>query len=228
MDRKMIAVLVVFGLFLYGGAGPAFAAETVDGLPQSVVSQWGVAELAFSLATAAQEDPAGEEDPAGGEDPAGEEDPAGGEDPAGEEDPTEEIGDGDLEDSEMDPAKAMELAERHAFIGMAHLLGIPASRNIQNDQAWTDIWNGVLEQVATGEVTLSEALASVETEDNALLGVSPANGLALGKTATETTQLMASVKEKKEKEDKEKSNNGNGNDKDKSNNGNDKDKSKNK
>jgi hypothetical protein len=60
------------------------------------------------------------------------------------------------------PAEIAEMvAERHAFIGWAKMNGLPASRNIQNQELWGTVWGSVKEQVAAG-ATVQDAVAAAQ------------------------------------------------------------------
>lgn len=158
MMKKGLVLGLIIALFAI--AGCAFAAEASS----SVETQFDLAqkfmERAGLVGTAPAEEPAVEEPPA--EEPPAEEPPA--------EEPTEEpvVEEEEEEVEETMPAEIAEkVAERHAFIGWAKMNGLPASRQIQEQDLWGAVWSGVMEQVATG-VTVQEAMAAVQagfTED---------------------------------------------------------------
>lgn len=164
---------------------PTEEAPAVE-LQQSVETQFGLAqkfmERAGLVGTTAEEPPA-EEPPA--EEPALEEEPA----------VEEEV------EETMPPEIAAKVAERHAFIGWAKMNGLPASRNIQEQELWGAVWSSVQEQVATG-VTVQEAMAAAQaglTEEQAAeledLKGTPPGKLEKAKkgTATEETVSVAST-----------------------------------
>ncbi|MFA0887782.1 MAG: hypothetical protein ACC613_01655 [Synergistales bacterium] len=72
----------------------------------------------------------------------------------------EEVEEEEVEET-MPPEIAAMVAERHAFIGWAKMNGLPASRNIQNQETWGAVWGSVQTQVATG-VTVQEAIAAAQ------------------------------------------------------------------
>lgn len=139
MKRMLVSGLILSLLMI---AGSAFAEATGS----SVETQFNLAQKFMERAGLVGTAPADE--PAPAEEPAAE--PA--EDPAAAEESVEET---------MPQEIAAMVAERHAFIGWAKMNGLPASRNIQNQELWGTIWGSVKEQVAAG-VTVQEAMAAVQ------------------------------------------------------------------
>jgi len=139
--RKGWVFGLVFAFVLVAGCafaeGPGTAVETQFELAQKFMERAGL------TGTAPAEEPAAEE-PAPAEEPAVE--------PAEEE-----------VDETMPPEIAAKVAERHAFIGWAKMNGLPASRNIQEQELWGSVWSGVQAQVSAG-VTVQEAMAAVQAE----------------------------------------------------------------
>ncbi|NLI95336.1 MAG: hypothetical protein GX436_01255 [Synergistaceae bacterium] len=139
--RKGWVFGLVFAFVLVAGCafaeGPGTAVETQFELAQKFMERAGL------TGTAPAEEAAAEE-PAPAEEPAVE--------PA-----EEEVGE------TMPPEIAAKVAERHAFIGWAKMNGLPASRNIQEQELWGSVWSGVQAQVSAG-VTVQEAMAAVQAE----------------------------------------------------------------
>lgn len=154
--RKGWVFGLVFAFVLVAGCafaeGPGTAVETQFELAQKFMERAGLTGTAPAEEPAAEE-PAAEE-PAAGEPVA--EEPAPAEEPAVE--PAEEE-----VDETMPPEIAAKVAERHAFIGWARMNGLPASRNIQEQELWGSVWSGVQAQVSAG-VTVQEAMAAVQAE----------------------------------------------------------------
>ncbi len=139
--RKGWVFGLVFAFVLVAGCafaeGPGTAVETQFELAQKFMERAGL------TGTAPAEEAAAEE-PAPAEEPAAE--------PA-----EEEVGE------TMPPEIAAKVAERHAFIGWAKMNGLPASRNIQEQELWGSVWSSVQAQVSAG-VTVQEAMAAVQAE----------------------------------------------------------------
>ncbi len=139
--RKGWVFGLVFAFVLVAGCafaeGPGTAVETQFELAQKFMERAGL------TGTAPAEEPAAEE-PAPAEEPAVE--------PAEEE-----------VDETMPPEIAAKVAERHAFIGWAKMNGLPASRNVQEQELWGSVWSSVQAQVSAG-VTVQEAMAAVQAE----------------------------------------------------------------
>ncbi len=137
--RKGWVFGLIFAFLLVAGCafaeGPGTAVETQFELAQKFMERAGL------TGTAPAEEPAAEE-------------PAPAEEPAVE--PAEE----EVEET-MPPEIAAKVAERHAFIGWAKMNGLPASRNIQEQELWGSVWSSVQAQVSTG-ATVQEAMAAVQ------------------------------------------------------------------
>jgi hypothetical protein len=197
--RKSLSLGLILALFAV--VGWAFMAEASS----SVETQFELAqkfmERAGLVGTAPTEEPAAEEPPAE-EPPAEEPAPTEGtaEDPAAE--PTEDPAAPTEEVEDVMPAEIAEMvAERHAFIGWAKMNGLPASRNIQNQELWGTVWGSVKEQVAAG-ATVQDAVAAAQAAlDETQLGTldslkgTPPGQLskAAKETATEETASAASA-----------------------------------
>lgn len=181
MNKGVVFGLILAFVMVAGCAfaeGPGTAAETQFELAQKFMERAGL------VGTAPAEEPAVEE-PAPTEEPAAEPAEEPTQDPAVEEETVEET---------MPPEIAAKVAERHAFIGWAKMNGLPASRNIQEQELWGSVWSSVQAQVATGS-TVQEAMASAQaalTEEQlagleSLKGTPPGHLQKAAKGATEET-----------------------------------------
>src|SRR6056297_605162 len=135
MVKKIICIMlsVSFMMFTVGFACAVEDTDETVSLPRNVINQFDIAQIALSL----------EDD-----------------NDVEEEDATDESE--EAEDPEEEQS-AMELAERHAFIGWAQLNGLPCSRKLQED-LFHDAWvNNVTSVTETEAIEETEETEETET-----------------------------------------------------------------
>ena len=182
MSRQRALILALVAAFLLA-AGCAFADETTEGTdPRNIEVQLELAQKMLEragLAGTVAEDPGtGEEQP--GEEPA-------------EETPEEEATEEEVEET-MPREIAAQVAERHAFIAWSRMNGLPASRNLQNQETWQEVWAEVLAATATGtsvQDALAAANANVDPADLEALTSTPPGQLEKTKAKNENANGTA-------------------------------------